>query len=99
LPFLALQQLVDNAVRNGIECQQLGGTVTVAARRDGGDCVITVTDDGPGTVDPDVAASLRTIDDKLQDRFGAHYRLLPDATPGIGTTITMRVPASHLSGE
>lgn len=99
LPFLALQQLVDNAVRNGIECQQLGGTVTVTARRDGGDCVVTVTDDGPGTVDADVAASLRAIDDQLRDRFGARYRLLSDAAPGIGTTITLRVPASHLAAE
>jgi len=24
---------------------------------------------------------------------------LSDATPGIGTTITLRVPASHLTGE
>jgi DNA ligase D-like protein (predicted ligase) len=101
LPFLALQQLVDNAVRNGIELQQLGGTVTLTARPEGGDCLITVSDDGPGTVDPGFAATLRTIDEKLQDRFGAQYRLLPDIAPGVGTTITLRVPAapSHRAGE
>ncbi|HXT44662.1 MAG TPA: non-homologous end-joining DNA ligase [Pseudonocardiaceae bacterium] len=99
LPFLALQQLVDNAVRNGVECQQLGGTVTITARRDGGDCVITVIDDGPGIVDADVAARLRTIDDQLRDRFGQRYRVLSDAAPGVGTTITLRVPVSHLAGE
>jgi two-component system LytT family sensor kinase len=101
LPFLVLQQLVDNAVRNGIELQQLGGTVTVTARQDGGDCLITVSDDGPGTVDPGFAATLRTVDEKLRDRFGAQYRLLSDIAPGVGTTITLRVPAtpSHRAGE
>jgi bifunctional non-homologous end joining protein LigD len=101
LPFLALQQLVDNAVRNGIERQQLGGTVTLTARRDGGDCLVTVADDGPGTMDADVAAGLRTIDDQLLDRFGEHYRLLSDVVPGVGSTITLRVPVapSHRTGE
>lgn len=92
VPFLAVQQLVDNAVRNGIERQQLGGTVTLSARRDGADCVITVGDDGPGRADADVVASLRTIDDQLRDRFGARYRVISDLVPGTGTTITLRVP-------
>jgi DNA ligase D-like protein (predicted ligase) len=92
LPFLALQQLVDNAVRNGIECQQLGGTITLSARPDGADCLITVSDDGPGQADADVTAALRRIDDQLRDRFGARYRLITDLVPGTGTTITLRVP-------
>jgi DNA ligase D-like protein (predicted ligase) len=92
LPFLSLQQLVDNAVRNGIERQQLGGTVTLSARPDGDDCLITVQDDGPGTVDADVAASLRTIDDQLRERFGERYGLISNLVPGAGTTITLRVP-------
>lgn len=92
VPFLAVQQLVDNAVRNGIERQQLGGTVTLSARRDGDDCLITVEDDGPGKLDTDVAATLRTIDDQLRERFGERYRLISDLVTGTGTTITLRVP-------
>ncbi|HEY9303582.1 MAG TPA: ATP-binding protein, partial [Mycobacterium sp.] len=101
LPFLALQQLVDNAVRNGIERQQLGGTVTLTARQDGDDCVITVSDDGPGTLDPNVAATLRTINGQLRERFGARYGVLSDVVPGVGTAITLRVPAtpSDRAGE
>ena len=100
LPFLSLQQLVDNAVRNGIERQQLGGTVTVSARLDGTDCLITVRDDGPGRVDAEAAASLCTIDDQLRERFGERYRLLSDLIPGTGTTITLRVPLrSDPAGE
>lgn len=101
VPILALQQLVDNAVRNGIERQQLGGTVTLTARHDGGDCLVTVTDDGPGTLDADMAASLRTIEGQLRDRFGGRYGVQPNPVPGVGTTITLRVPAgpSHRAGE
>jgi DNA ligase D-like protein (predicted ligase) len=93
LPFLALQQLVDNAVRNGIERKQLGGTVTVAARLDGPDCLITVEDDGPGREDADVREILCTVDDQLRDRFGERYGLIADLVPGAGTTISIRVPS------
>jgi DNA ligase D-like protein (predicted ligase) len=93
LPFLALQQLVENAVRNGIERKQLGGTVTLSTRLDGPDCLIIVEDDGPGKEDADLLATLRTIDDQLHDRFGERYGLVADLVSGTGTTITLRVPS------
>ncbi|HKR49186.1 MAG TPA: histidine kinase [Pseudonocardiaceae bacterium] len=92
LPFLAVQQLVDNAVRNGVERKQLGGTVTLTAGIAGGACVITVEDDGPGIADVDVRSNLRTIDDQLRSRFGDEYGVVVDAVPGTGTTISLRVP-------
>ncbi|MBV9012455.1 MAG: histidine kinase [Pseudonocardiales bacterium] len=94
LPFLALQQLVDNAVRNGIEPKQLGGTVTLSARLEGPDCLITVQDDGPGEGDAELPATLRTIDNQLREMFGERYGLVADVIPGTGTTISLRVPAS-----
>ncbi|MBV9163538.1 MAG: non-homologous end-joining DNA ligase [Pseudonocardiales bacterium] len=99
LPFLALQQLVENAVRNGIECKQLGGTVTLSALLDGPDCLIVVGDDGPGKEDADLLATLRTIDDQLQERFGERYGLVADLVPGTGTTISLRVPTEDPAGE
>ncbi|MGH3898798.1 MAG: non-homologous end-joining DNA ligase [Pseudonocardiaceae bacterium] len=92
LPFLAVQQLVDNAVRNGIERKQLGGTVTLTASMDGADCLITVEDDGPGKEEADLRANLRTIDDQLHARFGADYGLVADIIPGTGTKVSLRVP-------
>ncbi|MBW0010102.1 MAG: histidine kinase [Pseudonocardiales bacterium] len=99
LPFLTLQQLVDNAVRRGIECRQLGGTVTLSARLDGPDCLITVKDDGPGKEDADLLATLRRIDDQLHDSFGEGYRLVLDLVPGTGTTISLRVPTAVRPGR
>ncbi len=92
LPFLAVQQLVDNAVHNGIELKQLGGTVTISADVVDHDCLITVEDDGPGQEDADVRATLRMIDDQLHARFGDPYGLFEDTVPGTGTKISLRVP-------
>jgi two-component system LytT family sensor kinase len=55
VPFLALQPLVENAVRHGFSGQG-GGEIEIIARDEGSDCIITVEDDGVG-MDPD---TLRT---------------------------------------
>ena len=51
VPFLALQPLVENAVRHGFAGRG-GGSIELVARDEGSDCVITVEDDGVG-MDPD----------------------------------------------
>lgn len=51
VPFLALQPLVENAVRHGF-AGRAGGSIELVARDEGSDCVITVEDDGVGT-DPE----------------------------------------------
>ncbi|MGJ0119420.1 sensor histidine kinase [Williamsia sp. MIQD14] len=56
LPFLALQPLVENAVRHGISGSPAGGTVTIVADDEGADCVISVEDDGVG-MDPELLRS------------------------------------------
>lgn len=53
LPFLALQPLVENAVRHGISSKPDGGTISIVAADEGPDCVISVEDDGVG-MDPDL---------------------------------------------
>jgi two-component system, LytTR family, sensor kinase len=55
VPFLALQPLVENAVRHGF-AERPGGTVEIIARDDGTDCLITVEDDGVG-MDPEALRS------------------------------------------
>jgi two-component system LytT family sensor kinase len=55
VPFLALQPLVENAVRHGLAGRG-GGTVEIVALDEGTDCVVTVEDDGAG-MDPDALRS------------------------------------------
>ncbi len=56
LPFLALQPLVENAVRHGLSGKPDGGTVTIVASDAGPDCIISVEDDGVG-MDPELLRS------------------------------------------
>ncbi|WP_109529721.1 MULTISPECIES: sensor histidine kinase [Nocardia] len=55
LPFLALQPLVENAVRHGLAGARRG-TISIVAADAGTDCVITVEDDGAG-MDPELLRS------------------------------------------
>ena len=91
VPFLALQLVVESAVRHGIEDKPGGGTVTVWAGEAGADCLVTVTDDGFA---PDASrlVGLRTVDARLRSAFGEGHRLVVDAAKGAGTTVSFRVP-------
>ena len=103
LPFLALQPLVENAVRHGLSRKADGGRVTIIAADEGTDAVISVEDDGVG-MDPDLLRSgslhteeaahvgLANVDDRLRAAFGNDYGLVVDTAPGAGTKVSMRVP-------
>lgn len=78
LPFLALQPLVENAVRHGLAGQDRG-TITITARDEGTDCVITVEDDGVG-MDPELLRSgdidaLDPVPGARSESDGAHVGL------------------------
>jgi two-component system LytT family sensor kinase len=104
LPFLALQPLVENAVRHGLADKPNGGSITLIAENSGSECMISVEDDGIG-MDPlrlkeDMAdahmsgahVGLGNVDDRMKSAFGADYGLVVDTAPGAGTKITMKVP-------
>ncbi|CDO06691.1 sensor histidine kinase [Mycolicibacterium cosmeticum] len=107
VPFLALQPLVENAVRHGLAGQG-GGSVEIIARDAGTDCVITVEDDGTG-MDPDTLRAghgdalaeqthqsahvgLTNVDHRLRAAFGNDYGLVVETALGAGTKVIMRVP-------
>ncbi len=78
LPFLALQPLVENAVRHGLASKPNGGTITITAENAGAECVIIVEDDGIG-MDP--ARLSDDLDDAHHVRCPrrARQRRRPDA--------------------
>jgi two-component system LytT family sensor kinase len=104
LPFLALQPLVENAVRHGLGSKPNGGTITITAENAGAECVIIVEDDGIGmdparlTDDLDDAhqsgahVGLGNVDDRMRSTFGDDFGLVVDTAPGAGMKITLRVP-------
>jgi len=106
VPFLALQPLVENAVRHGLAGRP-NGSVEIVAADEGSDCVITVEDDGVG-MDPETLRSgsgdvlsdgeqsahvgLTNVDHRLRAAFGNDYGLVVETAPGAGTKVIMRVP-------
>jgi signal transduction histidine kinase len=58
VPSLLLQPLVENAIRHGLSHRTGGGTLRVAAEREGGELRITIADDGVGL--PEAEAPDRT---------------------------------------
>ncbi len=104
LPFLALQPLVENAVRHGLAGKPGGGTVSVVAEDAGSECVISVEDDGVG-MDPErlrdemtdshlsgAHVGLGNVHDRLRATFGDDCGLIVETGPGVGTKVSMRVP-------
>ncbi|MET0952769.1 MAG: histidine kinase [Aeromicrobium sp.] len=106
LPFLAVQPLVENAVRHGLEAKSGAGTVTVVALDEGVECVITIEDDGVG-VDPDTvrdalsgrttsaSVGLANVDERLRTVYGDGHGIIVETAPGHGTKVTVRIPKFH----
>ncbi|GGM57654.1 histidine kinase [Longimycelium tulufanense] len=104
VPFLALQPLVENAVRHGLANQKEGGTITVVAADAGAEALISVEDDGVG-MDPErlredlvnahltgAHVGLGNIDARLRSAFGDDYGLVVETNLGAGTKVSLRVP-------
>lgn len=93
VPTLVLQQLVENAVRHGIAKRTDAGQIRVTARRDGGDLVLMVGDDGPGpAAGPTSGVGLANIRARLATLHGWRARLDLTSPPSGGTVATVRLP-------
>ena len=102
IPFLCIQPLVENAVRHGIEQRDVPGTITIVAADRGGECWISVEDDGVGndpavirrslSGDPGDHVGLANVDERLRTTFGDDHGLTVATGPMAGTKVTMRVP-------
>lgn len=91
----AVLNLVANAARaiaDAAKGQNVKGLITVRTRQDGEDVVIAVTDTGPGALDRvgDAARRLAIARAIVVDEHGG--ALTVEATPGGGTTVSMRFP-------
>lgn len=100
VPFLALQPLVENAVRHGLAGKPGVGTVSIVAEDAGTECLISVEDDGVG-MDPQqlrvrsedgTHVGLGNVDDRLRSVFGDDFGLVVETAPGAGTKVSMRIP-------
>ena len=104
VPFLALQPLVENAVRHGLANKPGGGTVSVVAEDNGAEALISIKDDGvgmnPERLDAELAnahmtgahVGLGNINNRMRATFGNDYALVVETEEGAGMKVIMRVP-------
>lgn len=96
VPVLAVQPLVENAVKHGIEPRRIPGTITIAAVDEDDECQLLVRDDGCGFDSSQWripgAGALDNIDRRLRQVYGANYGIQVESAPGSGTTVRLRVP-------
>jgi two-component system, LytTR family, sensor kinase len=103
VPFLALQPLVENAIRHGLATKIGIGTISIVAEDAGAECLISVEDDGIG-MDPEVLRrrsedgahlGLGNVDERLRSVFGDEFGLVVETAPAAGTKVIMRIPKFH----
>ncbi len=103
VPTLAIQPLVENAVRHGIEAKEGPGHVTITATDAGSEAEIVVEDDGAGASPEAVRAvlsgepggdhvGLANVDARLRATYGDGYGLVVETALGAGTRVSFRVP-------
>lgn len=99
VPFFVLQPLVENAMHHGVSTHAGPGEIEIAARRDDGRLILSVTDDGPGVVTADESRGigLSNTSARLRVLYGETQSLELDRLPGRGfrarVTIPYREPA------
>ena len=103
LPYLAVQPLVENAVRHGLAAKEGVGHLTITASDLGSDAEISIEDDGVGT-DPDRvrqildgahasdSVGLGNVDARLRQVYGDEFGLVVETAVGAGTRVSFRVP-------
>lgn len=106
VPPLLLQPLVENAIKHGLEPHLQGGLITVQARSEGSDLVLSVRDTGSGlaeTMAPMPTGSpfgLAQVRERLATLHGARasLQLQPAADGKGGTLVTLRMPLTPTAG-
>jgi two-component system, LytTR family, sensor kinase len=98
VPGMILQPLVENSVKYAVSTVTRPVTITVAARDELDQLVITVSDDGPG-VPPGTAhglgIGLANVRDRLQARFGPEVGFVSGAGNG-GYRTEIRIPLTRI---
>lgn len=99
VPGMILQPLVENSVKYAVAATQNPVTIAIEARREGGQLVIAVYDDGPGGRQNKVEGfgiGLANVRDRLRARYGEAATIAsgPRAEGGYATVLRMPLDRS-----
>lgn len=100
LPPLTVQPLVENAVKHGIIQPGRQGSVYVSTRKENGEIIVEVVDDGIGfdaaELEKSDSIGLRNVRYRLEHM--ANATLTIESTPGKGTCAAIHIPESRGGG-
>ncbi len=108
-----LQPVVENAVFHGLDMESGSARLGISIRLEDGDVVYTVSDNGCGMTDEQLADLLRdsgerkmmtgigviNVNQRIKKYFGTGYGITVESKVGSGTTVTIRIPAQPFGGE
>ena len=92
VPNLILQPIVENALEHGASRASGQGEVTIDAKVDGDDLVVTVQDNGPGLESTGEGVGLRNTKARLDQLYGDPASLTLISPAAGGVLATLRVP-------
>ena len=93
-PYLILQPLVENAIRHGIAVRSSAGCIVVTAKRNDGQLVLVVADDGPGMTSSGKGAKdgvgISNTRARLEKLYGTaqHFEVMNSEHGGVVATLT-----------
>lgn len=109
VPSLILQPLVENAIFHGLEAKADADMVVIESTLKDGDLLLMVTDDGAGMEPEELervrarfrrpgvkganSIGMANVHNRIRLNYGEEYGLSIESTRGIGTTVTLRMPA------
>lgn len=100
VPSLALQPLVENAVKHGVSVSKNGATITLRGRVEDGLLALDVIDDGPGTSSVGgTSVGEASVRKRLQLSYGADARFEAGPVPEGGYRVALRLPVKPFETE
>ena len=101
---ITLQPIIENAIYHGINGLVDDGEILVSVREAGEDILFTVTDNGSGMTEEQIAAimqkdrsdragiGIKNVNDRLTIYFGPAYGIQIKSEPDRGTSVFIRMP-------
>ncbi len=102
MPVLSLQPIVENSVKHGILKKEEGGCVWISTRRDGGNVILTVKDNGVGfhldCIGKDGKKHIGFDNVKQRIEMQCKGTVTIESQVGVETTVTMTIPLMYQGG-
>jgi two-component system, LytTR family, sensor kinase len=95
VPHMVLQPIVENAIRHGLGQSEDAVSIDVTATRRDDTIVLTVSDDGPGGIEPSFhrkGVGLTNTEHRLRGLYGAGATLIAENRRPGGARITIALP-------